>query len=227
MFNKNLYRNLLTVVFLVGALSLFAGKPFEGVITYKITYPDNKFSESQMAMFPKLLTVSVKGTKSRAEMIMSGMNSVEIKDHVEKTSVTLLNIMGQKLAIKESQTEIEKMWESEGIATVEQTSETRTIAGYLCRKALVTMNKNGVKTLFEVFYTTEIGGKNVNFDNPVYKSIDGVLLEFTIMMMDTKARFTATAVEKKSLNSKDFEIPADYKPTTKEELQSLFGAGSE
>lgn len=221
------FRYFLTGLLLVGTIGLCAGKPFEGVINYKITYPDNKFSESQMAMFPKLLTVSVKGSKSRSEWLVSGMNSVEIKDHLEKVSVTLISIMGQKLAIRESQADIEKLWEKEGVPIVEQSTETRTIAGYQCKKVKITMDKNGVKTVYEAYYTTELGGKNANFDNPVYKSIDGVLLEFTILMMDTKARFTATAVEKKSLNPKDFDIPADYRPTTKEEFQSLFGAGTE
>ena len=44
-------------VFLLSAQgSIAGGKSFEGIITYKISYPDNKYPESQQAMFPKMVT---------------------------------------------------------------------------------------------------------------------------------------------------------------------------
>ena len=80
--------SILLGTLLFGSSSAISGKPFEGVITYKITYPDSKFSESQLAMFPKVLSVSIKGSKSRTDLAMSGMNTVEITDYIEKTSVS-------------------------------------------------------------------------------------------------------------------------------------------
>ena len=204
-----------------------AAKPFEGVITFKITYPDSKFSESQLAMFPKVLTVSIKGDKSRTDMQMSGMNTVEITDYAAKTKVALLNMMGQKYAIKQTAEEIEKEISKSPKPTVELMQETKTIAGYNCKKAVVTVNDDGEVSTFEVFYTGELGPKMANFDNPLYKDIDGVLLEFTIQNREMNMKFTATSVEKKSLSSKDFEIPSDYTLTTQEELKSKFGGGGE
>ena len=204
-----------------------SGKPFEGVITFKITYPDNKFSESQMAMFPKILTVSIKGTKSRTDLQMSGMNTIEITDYTEKTKVKLLNMMGQKYAIKQTSADIEKELANEAKPTVELTSETKVIAGYTCKKAVITVNNDGVKSTFEAYYTNELGGKMANFDNPLYKDIDGILLEFLINTSEVNMKFTATSVEKKNLPGKDFEIPSDYTLTTQEELKSKFGGGNE
>ena len=116
-------RSLFTTSIILFALLLsagasFAGKPFEGVITFKITYPDNKISESQMAMFPKLLTVSIKGTKARTDLEMSGMNTVEITDYVDKTKIALINMMGQKYAIKQTSAEIEKEMAKEAKPTI-------------------------------------------------------------------------------------------------------------
>ena len=62
----------LLVIFFFGSVMSFAGKPFEGIITFKITYPDSKYTESQMAMFPKLLTVNIKGSKSKTEISIQG-----------------------------------------------------------------------------------------------------------------------------------------------------------
>ena len=53
---------------LFGPYHVMSGKPFEGVINFKISYPDSKMSESQMAMFPKMLTVTIKGSNSKTEI---------------------------------------------------------------------------------------------------------------------------------------------------------------
>jgi GLPGLI family protein len=214
-------------VILVSSLTVKSGKPFEGVITFKITYPDNKFSESQLAMFPKVLTVSIKGSKSRTDLQMSGMNTVEITDYTDKTKVALLNMMGQKYAIKQTTAEIEKEMGQAGTTTVELSSETKVIAGYTCKKAVITVNDDGAKSTFEVYYSNELGTKMANFDNPLYKDIDGVLLEFLLKNRDVNMKFTATSIEKKSLPAKDFEIPTDYTLTTQDELKSKFGGGNE
>lgn len=223
-----LLSTVLICAFVLNFNHLFAGKPFEGVITFKISYPDNKFTESQMAMFPKVVTVSIKGTKSRMDMQMSGMNTVEISDYEAKTKVALLNLMGQKYAIKQTSDDIAKEMAKEPASTVEITSETKMIAGYSCKKAVITVNDDGVKSTYEAFFTNEFGGgKMSNFDNPLYKDIDGVLLEFSMKTRELNMKFTATSVEKKSLPAKDFEIPSEYTLTTQEELKSKFGGGDE
>ncbi|MDP1624092.1 MAG: DUF4412 domain-containing protein [Bacteroidales bacterium] len=218
--------SILVFALLCNSSNAVSGKPFEGVITYKITYPDSKFSESQMAMFPKVLTVSIKGTKSRTDLSMGGMSTVEITDYNEKTSVSLVNMMGQKYAIKQTTVEIESKMAEEGTTTVEYSEETKVIAGYTCKKVVVTSNNDGVKNTFEAWYTNEIGSKLANFSNPLYKDIDGALLEFLMKNQEVTMKFTATSVEKKSIQSKDFEIPSDYTITTQDELKSKFGGGN-
>jgi len=202
---------------------VFGQKTFEGVITYKISYPDNKFTESQMAMFPKILTVTIKGEKSRTD-IQTGMgNTIEISDYATKTKTTLLDMMGQKFAIRSTWEEIQKEMESEAKGQVQLTGETKVIAGYTCKKAIVTVDDKGTKYTFDVFFNSELGPKAANFDNPVYKDIDGVMLEFSMHTPQFTMKFTATAIDKKSIPAKDFEIPQDYTLTTKEELKSKFG----
>ncbi len=215
---------LLSLVFTTS--SLFAGdKGFEGIITYKISYPDNKFNEGQQAMLPKMFTISVKGTKSRTEMNSSMGNQVEITDYADQTQVVLFDMMGQKFSMKSTKEEIQKENAKAPVPTVAITNDTKVIAGYKCKKAIVTVNDDGVKSTFEVYYTSDLGPKAVNFYNPVYKDIDGVMLEFTMKEQQFTMVFTATAIEKKSLAAKEFEIPAEYKPITKEELQKKFGGG--
>jgi GLPGLI family protein len=212
------------LLFLVSA-ALVAGKPFDGVITYKISYPDSKFSEAQLNMFPKLMTVSIKGSKARTEMNVGGGTTVEIVDYMSKSKIALINMMGQKYAIKQTTAEIEKENEGQAVGTVNITNETKNIAGYNCKKAIVTTDDDGVKTTFEVWFTEEMGGKEANFDNPMYKNIPGVMLEFLLKTPQVNMKLSATSIEKKSVAAKDFEIPSDYTLTTQEELRTKFGGG--
>ena len=211
----------------IGPLAIMAAKPFEGVITYTISYPDSKFTESQLKMFPKLLTVSIKGTKSRTELNTGMGNQTSINDYSDKTVINLIDMMGQKYPIKKTSQDIEKEIAKEPVAKVNVTNETKVIAGYTCKKAIVTTEQDGEKTTYEVYFTTEIGGKGANFDNPLYKDIDGVMMEFLMKTPQFTMKFSASTVEKKSVASKDFEIPADYKLTTEEELKTKFGGGGE
>jgi len=212
------------LLFLISA-ALVAGKPFEGVITYKISYPDSKFTEAQLNMFPKVMTVSIKGSKALTEMNTGAGNQIVILDYVSKTKVALINMMGQKYAIKQTAQDIEKENAGQPKGTVNVTNETKNIAGYTCKKAIVTSDEDGVKSTFEVWFTDELGGKDANFDDPLYKDINGVMLEFIIKNPQFSMKLSTTSVEKKAVSAKDFEIPADYTLTTKEELKSKFGGG--
>jgi GLPGLI family protein len=203
--------------------TLSAGKPFEGIVTFKISYPDSKFNESQQDVLPKMLTVAIKDTKSKTEIKTQMGAQIEIMDYKDKNKVTLMDIMGQKYAIKMTNEQIEKENSKEPPATVALTNETKVIAGYTCKKAIVTVNDDGVKSTYVVYYTSELGPKAANFDNPIYKDIDGVMLEFSMKNPQFTMEFTATSVEKKSVSAKEFEIPVEYKVITKEELQSKFG----
>jgi len=196
---------------------------FEGVITFRITYPGSNLTESQLALFPKSLTVTIKGPKSRTEIHTGGGSRIEITDHQEETKIKLLNIMGQKYALKNTTEDIAAEV-AKGPSVIMNTSgETKTIAGYLCRKAVLHVNENGTKYAIDVYYTPELGGKQANFDKAIYKDIDGVLMEFSMLTTEMVMRFTAVSVEKKSVSAKEFDIPADYSIISRDELKQKIG----
>ncbi len=224
---------LMIALILMGCIfgqSSMAGTPktFEGVITYKITYPNASFPKEQMAMMPSVFTIYIKATKSRTEINAGGMgDQIEITDYTAKTKINLINIMGQKYALTQTTDEIQKQMAKEPQGKVQVTAETKTIAGYNCKKAIVTTDDDGVKTTFEVYFTEELGAQNANFDNPTYKDIKGVMMEFTMKTPQLSMSFSATSVEKKSVSDKLFEIPEGYTMTTQDELKSKFGGMGE
>jgi hypothetical protein len=221
---QTISRLAVTCFFLFVSLSMAVSqKSFEGVFTYKITYPGNAYTESQMAMFPKIMTITIKGNKAKSELQTQMGAQMTIFDYAEKNRVALINMMGQKYAIKETTEDIQKEINEEPVPTIEYVEETKLIAGHTCKKALVEINKNGNKTTYEVWYSTEFGAENANFDNPLYKDIKGVLMEFSIIQPQFTMKFSTISVEKKKISPSEFDIPADYVLTTMEELESKMG----
>ena len=215
---------LLIPVFLLLPGYMGATPPFEGVINFRITYPGTKLTKSQIELFPKSLTVMIKGGKSRTDILTGGGSRIEITDHQDKTKIKLLNMMGQKYAIKYSSDDIAKETAKEPPVHLELTDHVRNIAGYQCKNALITVNDKNGKYTIDVYYTPELGGKQANFDKGIYQDIEGVLMEFSMKTTDMTMRFTAHSVEKKPVSLKEFEIPSDYTIITKDELKSKIGS---
>lgn len=213
---------LLTFAFFVTG-NVAASGPFEGIITFKITYPANKLTESQIALFPKALTVMIKGVKSRTDILTGGGSRVEITDHDLKTKIKLLNMMGQKYAISYTAEDISKEIAKEPPVSVELKPETKNIAGYNCKSAVITVNDKNGNYKINVYYTADLGGKQANFDKGIYKDIEGVLMEFSMKTPEMVMRFTAVSVEKKPVAAKEFEIPPDYTKISKDELKGKIG----
>lgn len=214
---------LLPALFIFLAFSLHA-KDFKGVITYKITLEGTSLPEEMKAMMPKTMTLTIKGNMAKMEMITGMGKTVAITNGTDKTSISLIDMMGQKFAVKMTAEEINKeMAKSEGDYKVEITNETKEIVGYTCKKAIIRNIDDGEEAI--VFFTTELGTREINFNNPQYKDIDGAMLEFEMPNPEFSMHFIATSVESKNVADAEFEIPAGYQIKTQAELQQMFGGG--
>ena len=216
------YSWLLLTIFTVFSFQTIA-KDFKGVITFRITVDGSGVTDDMKAMMPKTMTMTIKGNKSRTEMIMSMGKTVSIADGDEKSTITLMDMMGQKIAIKSTTDEIMEKVASAPEVKVEVTSETKDILGYTCKKAVIT-NPDDDQELI-VYFTDELGTKELNFDNPNFKDINGVMLEFEIPNEMFNMHFTAVSVEKKNVDDSEFTIPDGYQIKTMEEMQGMFGGG--
>ena len=201
------------------------GGKFEGIIYYSISFPNSNIPEEKLAMMPKTSTLYVKGTSTRNETMTPVGNVVVVTNYDNKFSVSLLDMMGKKMAIKKTLEEINKELSNQPKPTVKLSGDTKEIAGYKCKKAMMTVSKNGSESTYEIWYTNELGGKETNFGNPLYQDIDGMLMEFTFQERSVNMKYTVTKVEPKTLPDTYFEIPSDYQLTTEAELRSLFGGG--
>ena len=215
----NISSLFLAVSFLFLSAGTFA-KDFKGVITYKVTVTGSEVTDEVRAMMPKTMVMTVKDGKSRTEMVMGMGKTVVIANAEDKTSVVLLDMMGQKMAIKSTMEDIQKELDEAPEYTVEKTSETKTILDYTCKKAIIRSSEG---TEIIVYYTDELGTGATYFDDPQFKEIDGLMLEFEIPEQGMNMKFTAINVEKKNVSDTEFDIPDGYQVKTREEMQGMFG----
>ncbi len=216
---------LLPIMFFFIYVSASA-KEFSGVITYKINYEGEMLNDQMKSMMPKTMTLTVKGNKAKVEMITGMGKTINITNGDEHTTTTMMDMMGKKYAFRSTTEEINKDMEGSDNINVEYTNDTKDILGYTCKKAIIHM-KGEDEGDMTVYYTSELGGKELNFDNPQFKDIDGLMLEYEIA--NPKAGFTmhfiATNVEKKKVSDKEFAIPDDYEVKTRDEIKTMFGGG--
>lgn len=218
---KNLTLSLLIPAFFMLFSLQAADKEFKGVITYKISIQGSGITDEMKTMMPKTMIMTIKGNKSRTEMVMGMGKTISISNADDKSSITLIDMMGQKIAIQSSYEDIMAEMEKSPEVNVKVTGETKDICGYTCKKAILTVEEEDMEII--VFFTDELGTKDLNFDNPQFKDINGVMLEFEMPNDQFTMQFVATAVEKKNVDDSMFTIPDGYQIKSKDEMRGMFG----
>ncbi len=214
-------RILIIIAILFSINGIYAQSMSAGKVIYAISYPESSLDEQTLAMMPTEATMYFNDDKTRMEMQMGmGMNMVTIADNKTKSATVLMDMMGNKTAMTMTEDDINKEAKNAGEYEIKKTEETKTIAGYLCKKAVVTLkNKNS----FNVWYTDQIRVKNSNWNNQ-FKNIDGFLMEFR---MDQNNGLSMLMTAKKITDVKPgdelFVVPGDYKKMTKEEMMKMYG----
>jgi len=212
----------LTLIFIAGNST--AQKAFEGTITYGIEYEDlPEEMEGYEAMLPKETLIKIKGAKTKTEQNTSMGSTISIYDGDAETSTTLMNMMGNKVAIELNKEELKKQ-EPEKEPKIVYADENKEIAGYQCKKAKITYGEKD-ETL-TVFYTGEINAKKTKSQ---YKGLKGFPMQYEIFNQGIKMIMTAKEVKEEKIAASEFTTPEDYQTMTMEEFQKMMGGqtGSE
>jgi GLPGLI family protein len=163
-------------------------------------------------------TIYIKGNMSRAEMASALFSSATIHDSKAGTSVVLKEVSGQKLLIRmTSENWAENNKRYEGI-TFANTSETKTLAGYNCIKAVATLPDG---TTFTVFYTPDIVPENNDYDY-LFKNLNGLPLEYELVQGKLTIKYTVSKINMNPVPASKFDIPkSGYREMTYEESKKM------
>ncbi|MCD4729092.1 MAG: DUF4412 domain-containing protein [Bacteroidales bacterium] len=220
-----------TILFLVICLVIYSGQAkaggedFYGIIVYNISYGESEMEPQMMAMMPKTMKMKIKGEKSRTEISMGMGSTIVVFNGEDKTGFILMDIMGQKYAMSMTADELEEEIEDGADVDIEVTDETKEIAGYNCKKAIVKLKDKGADdgAKLIVYFTDELGSGMLNYNNSMFKDIEGVMLEYSMKENDMDMTFTAISVTKKKVSDDEFVIPEGYNIMTMSEFENMFG----
>ncbi len=214
-------------ILLVVSFQLHAQKRFTGKIIYKISMDMEGIPPEAKGMLPTTMGTYIGADKVKTEIITAMGTQSTILDLKEKSHTTLMDIMGQKLAIKDTFDDVQKEMKDVPEYRIEITGETKEIAGYTATKALIKRITDDGRERIEgkAWFTDKLNiNPDINFSNPLYKDLQGLLLDYE-MDAGNNMKMKLTAVEVSSQRIKDsmFDIPADYEIITREELSRKIG----
>src|SRR4051794_19395113 len=99
--NKTKTVMLLLITMAANTIYVNAQKIDEGKVVFEISYPDADMPDEQMAMMPTESKMFFKDNQARIEMKMGmGMSQVMLFDNKNKMMTMLMDMMGNKIAVK-------------------------------------------------------------------------------------------------------------------------------
>lgn len=194
----------------------------EGVIEYDAEPLDRSNPMADLA--PTKMTVRFKDNKSCVDLSagMGLFSTTFISDPESFTMTQLIKLLNKKYVHVADTIELKKENCAGPKMIIKKTNETKMIAKYKCKKAVVSF-ENDEKPPFVVYYTSDIAIENPNWSNP-FCELDGVLMEYQMTRHGLEMRFTAKTVSATDIDDAIFEIPDDYKKIDGEELARIFEA---
>ena len=194
-------------------------KGFEGQINYGIEYL-GELDPATKAQAPTEIIMYFKGVKARMEQTTAMGKVVVITDNTTMEQIVLLDMMGNKWAIKSTKEETQKALEEVPKATIKTGDGTKTIAGLSCKQVFVTQSE---KT--DTFWVTnDLVVDKPNWNMP-WSEISGVLMEYAQNQNDISMKISAKEVKKTKIKDIMFTIPSEYQQMTSEEFRNMFGGG--
>ena len=207
------------LLFFISKTDLFAQSNFEGKIIFTISYADMPAEmKGYEAMMPKDMTIYIKGNKSKVEQNQMMGKQVVVSDLGQQNGFMEMNMSGQKIRINISTEEFKQ--EAEQMPNIEYLNETKTIAGYPCKKAIM-KDETGQMTM-TVFYTEKINNKA----QTKFVGLKGFPLQYTMTQQNMTLEMTASEISKESVSDAIFYKSEGYKDMSQADLQKMMGGGS-
>jgi GLPGLI family protein len=206
----------------VQSCSIFTtDKVSEGMIEYDITYPSTSNDDLMAGLMPSEMKLHFKENKTYGELSAGmGMFTTALLSFPDKKLVTqTVKVMNKKFMHTSDSKQVDQMIGGQAKMKIEFVNETKVIAGYTCRKAIISVPDSNEK--YEVFYTKDIQIKNPNWFTP-FREIDGVLMEYKLKQYNIEMKFTAKNVIKETVDDKIFEVAPDYKKISQKEMDEMF-----
>jgi GLPGLI family protein len=220
-------KKLITAVAILISAFTYAQK--EGSVTYVMTVEG--LPPEQAAMMGDMETkVFFKDKKTYTEM-NSMMYSYKILND-DNGQLFVVDQMGNKYYTKTTKAELDKMAEEkkDKDPKIEYTNDTKTIAGYECKKAIVTNTGKDGETKTDVWYSEKVpyvsqggGGRR---GGEMFKGLKGMPLEFSVKQGPMNIKMSAKEISFDAVPDSKFVVSTEgYTEKKMEDLKKENGGG--
>jgi GLPGLI family protein len=174
-------------------------------ITYAIgTDEGNADKDITETLKASTKTVYIKGNDSRTDLVSPSFTQTLLYNKTSGNAVILREFGNNKFMTKLDNTK----WAAEnkkyeGMTVSLSPTETKTILGYECKKAVIQM-KDG--SSFTLYYATAIVPSVKEFEYQ-FKDIPGFVLEFESEAESKKIKYTATKINLSPVQASRFDVP--------------------
>jgi len=199
-----------------------SGESNQGMVTYRITYPDSLSYGLKSALLPKEIVLVFKDGKGAfiASAGMGMMQMVNLLDFNKRTAVSLLiDNLRENVGCRLSPEEITEN-ENSFLYRFEQQAETKRIAGYECRRVSVSDVSGG--NHFDVYASEAI---RFPYWNSPFTGQDRLMLEYTHTMQNLTMKLEATRVDLNTpVDTTLFEVKGKYRWMNQKEFLKYLSA---
>lgn len=215
----------LVLTMMIGFSANAKKKPtgFAGTITFKVTYEGRELSGDEEANMPNKQISYYTADKKMDKTITPMGYYKTVMDYATNKVTVIIEMMGQSMYATVDKDEFKKDKE-EPVITTNKLDETKTIAGYKCKKAEITVKSGENESVTIVYYTEDLKASHPDED---YKDIDGIILQTETVMGEGDDEITmvvtATEVKKGKVKSVEFLQPSGATELTKEQLLQMTG----
>ncbi len=198
-----------TLVFALSILTASAQRVVaDCTVTYAIsTEAGNTDKDVTESLKASTKTVYIKGNDSRTDLVSPTFTQTLLYNKNTGNAVILREFGNNKFMTKLDNAK----WAAEnkkyeGMSVSLSPTETKTILGYECKKAVIQM-KDG--SSFTLFYATAIVPSVKEFEYQ-FKDVPGFVLEFESQEADSKKiKYTATKINLAPVQASRFEVPTN------------------
>jgi GLPGLI family protein len=198
-------RYLLSLVLLVGLSAGAQTKPktvTECTIDFSVLLGEGTNADNTQQ---SSLVLYIKGQQSRLDFISPSFKQVKYYDAKTKSAVILQDLGATKVRRDLDSAKWKKLNEKYDDIAIGFTEEKKTILGYECRKANITLKSGAI---YSLFYATEIVPSTKEYEFQ-FRGIPGFVLEYEAAGegANQKVTYTATKINLSPVSTTKFEIP--------------------
>lgn len=198
-----------------------ADKTEADYIEYTVNYMENMAGDIPTHMLPDVMKAyySKRYIRTSIEGFFGQFSLVQIANLRQNTVTTMINFFGNRVSYTGEKGELPAGIVELTDPVVQLTNDTTHICGMLSKKAVVETNDSA----FDVYYIEDIDIQSPNITTP-YFFIEHVLSDFRVQLSVLKMQLIMRHHEKTTVESSLFEIPENYKPVSKETMESIINS---